>query len=217
MAKRKKVTDAVQAEVLVRSRRRCCVCFGLRRDENEKVGQIAHLDKDPANDAERNLVYLCLDHHDQFDSRTSQSKNLTKAEVEAYRNELFDHFSLWGSHMEAHTLLNYLAATISEDDIAKTVLKVSHEMSSVPDFEITMALTETAFELSDLDLVLPLLHLLDSLASWGFLTYEVEEDTDAYLYSFKISHRNIDTAKRIAKVALKMERESREGGSGQRI
>ena len=32
MGKRKRVSDAVQAEVLVTSRRRCCVCFGLHHE-----------------------------------------------------------------------------------------------------------------------------------------------------------------------------------------
>jgi hypothetical protein len=77
MARRKRVADAIQAEVLVKSRRRCCVCYGLKRDADIKQGQIAHLDQDPANNNESNLAFLCFDHHDQFDSKTSQSKNLT--------------------------------------------------------------------------------------------------------------------------------------------
>ena len=55
-----------------------------------KTGQIAHLDGDRSNSSVDNLAFLCLVHHDQYDSRTSQSKNLTIEEVKAYRSELYD-------------------------------------------------------------------------------------------------------------------------------
>jgi len=35
-----------------------------------------------------NLVFLCVEHHDRFDSRTSQSKNFTVEEVRLYRDQL---------------------------------------------------------------------------------------------------------------------------------
>lgn len=82
------IPPSVQAEVLVESRRRCCICFGLNRDTSLKVGQIAHLDGDPSNPKKENLAFLCFDHHDKFDSKTSQSKNLTVEEVKHYRAEL---------------------------------------------------------------------------------------------------------------------------------
>ena len=111
MTRRRRVADAVQAEVLVKSRRRCCVCYGLKRDADIKQGQIAHLDQDPGNNNESNLAFLCFDHHDQFDSKTRQSKNLTVKEISRYRSELYQHFSLWEiDHSEF--LLNYLAASI---------------------------------------------------------------------------------------------------------
>ena len=74
--------------MLLKSRRRCCICFGLNRDTSLKSGQIAHLDKDSANNQEDNLAFLCLDHHDEFDSRSSQRKNLTMNEVKKFRDEL---------------------------------------------------------------------------------------------------------------------------------
>lgn len=85
---RKRIQDDVQARVLLRSRRRCCICFGLNRDTSIKQGQIAHLDKDSSNSAEDNLTFLCLACHDRYDSATSQSKNFTKAEVKGFRSEL---------------------------------------------------------------------------------------------------------------------------------
>lgn len=76
--------------VLVKSARRCCLCFGLNGDFSEKKGQVAHIDHDPANHSERNLAFLCLEHHDTYDSSTSQSKGFTKEEVTFYRGKLFE-------------------------------------------------------------------------------------------------------------------------------
>lgn len=69
----------------------------------EKSGQIAHLDQDSLNSKFENLVYLCLDHHDKYDSSTSQSKGYTKKEVKSYRDDLYEYIelrdsSMWNDH-----------------------------------------------------------------------------------------------------------------------
>lgn len=76
------------ADLLLRSRRRCCVCFALSGDSTPKRGQIAHLDRDASNNLADNLAFLCLEHHDEYDSRTSQSKGLTEREVRRFRSQL---------------------------------------------------------------------------------------------------------------------------------
>ncbi|MHB0925076.1 MAG: hypothetical protein ACYC1F_01050 [Gallionellaceae bacterium] len=91
MSTRKKATDEVITEVLTRSRRRCCLCYGLSRDAEIKQGQVAHLDQNRDNNRPDNLVFLCLSHHDSYDSQTSQSKGFTISEVKAYRDELYNH------------------------------------------------------------------------------------------------------------------------------
>jgi len=88
-AKRKYILDTTRTALLTQSRRRCCLCFCLLGDFNEKAGQIAHLDRDPSNAAFENLVWLCLEHHDRYDSVTSQSKGLTADEVAVYRDQLY--------------------------------------------------------------------------------------------------------------------------------
>jgi len=87
---RKPIPEEVQDRVLLLSRRRCCICFGLHGDLNVKPGQIAHLDHDNTNDDLENLAYLCLSHHDQYDSTTSQSKGLREGEIKKFREELYD-------------------------------------------------------------------------------------------------------------------------------
>ena len=86
---RRPVPQGIQDKVLILSRRRCCVCFGLTRDKSLKRGQIAHLDGNPENSNIENLAFLCLDHHDEYDSETSQSKSLTINEIKHYRDELY--------------------------------------------------------------------------------------------------------------------------------
>lgn len=85
---RKRISDDVQARVLTRSRRRCCICYGLNRDTSIKQGQIAHIDQNANNGGEDNLVFLCMPCHDRYDSTTRQSKNFTAAEVKHFREEL---------------------------------------------------------------------------------------------------------------------------------
>ena len=86
--KRKAIPHEVQTEVLTSCRRRCAICYGLDRDTTIKQGQIAHLDDDSSNADLDNLVFLCLEHHDEFDSRRRQSKGLTVGEVRRFRDEL---------------------------------------------------------------------------------------------------------------------------------
>jgi hypothetical protein len=86
--KKRKHVRSVETEVLKGSGRRCCLCFGLYRDLGVKSGQIAHLDQNPANNRVDNLAFLCLEHHDQYDTPTSQSKGWTILEVKSYRAEL---------------------------------------------------------------------------------------------------------------------------------
>lgn len=90
MSKRKKISKEVELSILTKSRRRCSLCFGLSGNLKEKKGQIAHIDQDSSNSAEANLVFLCFDHHDQFDSSTSQSKGITSDEVKSYKEHLYN-------------------------------------------------------------------------------------------------------------------------------
>jgi hypothetical protein len=85
---RRPTPPSTELLVLDNSRRRCALCYKLKGDLTEKRGQIAHLDQNPANYAEGNLACLCLEHHSEYDSRTSQHKNYTIAEVKKARDDL---------------------------------------------------------------------------------------------------------------------------------
>lgn len=100
MNKRKYIPQDDETSVLVRSGRRCCLCFGLYQDTTTKRGQIAHLDQNPANPTLDNLVFLCFAHHDEYDSRTKQSKGLTSAEVKHYRDQLYSFIASLHQNMQ---------------------------------------------------------------------------------------------------------------------
>ena len=88
MPNRKSIPKEIETQVLVKSGRRCCICFGVNGDFTDKKGQIAHLDRDSSNTELANLAFLCLVHHDEYDTRRSQSKGLTIGEVKEYRTRL---------------------------------------------------------------------------------------------------------------------------------
>jgi len=89
MGQRKEIPNDIQVRVLTSSRRRCALCVGVNRNEDERLGQIAHLNGDNSDNRFDNLVWLCLEHHNQFDSRTSQTKNYMAKEVKEYRDDLY--------------------------------------------------------------------------------------------------------------------------------
>lgn len=125
---RKRITPNIETNVLTLSRRRCCICFCLESDASVKTdGQIAHVDHNPANNVPDNLAYLCLRHHDLYDTIRSQSKGLTVAEVKLYREELYRNLGTNSRSRGADSLVKeeqvYLCQTIRRDCVALGVEK----------------------------------------------------------------------------------------------
>lgn len=90
MRGRKPIPHQIETEVLTLSRRRCALCFALQENQEEQKGQIAHIDQNPSDKSFSNLVFLCLRHHDAYDSRSSQSKGYTHAELRHWRDRLYE-------------------------------------------------------------------------------------------------------------------------------
>jgi hypothetical protein len=61
--------------ILVKSRRRCCLCFFYENKYDRVPGQVAHIDRNSRNSVEANLAYLCLPCHGEYDSTLKQTKN----------------------------------------------------------------------------------------------------------------------------------------------
>ncbi len=93
---RKRINIATETEVLTKSHRRCCLCWYLENRKDVRKGQICHVNQTPSDNRFENLVWLCLDHHDEYDSKTSQSKGLTSQEVKKWRDDLYDHLKAYG-------------------------------------------------------------------------------------------------------------------------
>lgn len=216
MAPRKRISRSDQTQILVESRRRCCICFGLHRDEEIKKGQIAHLDGDRTNDSPGNLVFLCLAHHDEYDSRTSQSKNFTKDEVIHYRKELYDHFGVWAVRPNQNELLNFLASQIGIDEMAEAAARIGSQVVFYGELLAFDVLTTDQVDYCDGDLYIPHLYCADHFASWGWLTYtEEEKNVDGVLPRVFITAQRKPICDEVAGRILKNVQEQEKNGCPQ--
>jgi len=178
MKKRKKIPKNIVVDVLTRSRRRCCMCYGLKKDDGIKNGQIVHLDKNSSNNSFNNLAFLCLEHHNEYDSSKSQSKGFTITEAKKYRNELYEKFDYWVGNEKSKYLLNFLASTLTYKDMLNGALKVAGTLTLFPESVVKEALTEPRIEYVDFDLWGPILAILEYMESWGWLKFNLEEIED---------------------------------------
>lgn len=109
MSDRKPVPKAVEIEVLIASRRRCCLCLFLNNKDEIQKGQLAHLNRNANDHSFDNLVWLCLEHHDEYDSRTSQSKGLRLEEIRVYRDRLYARYDPSGTGLLPDTKASDMA------------------------------------------------------------------------------------------------------------
>ncbi|QEL11682.1 hypothetical protein FY550_11400 [Kushneria phosphatilytica] len=107
---RSKLPQIAEQTVLTKSLRRCALCFGLNQDSTQKRGQIAHLNKNKNDNRVENLAFLCFDHHDTFDSTTSQSKNYTCNEIKHHRDQLYNQNQTYSyDPQEIKRVIDYLS------------------------------------------------------------------------------------------------------------
>jgi len=166
---RSKVPRAFETKILVRSRRRCALCFGLQQLHSPVKGQIAHVDRDPGNNASDNLVWLCLSHHDDYDTRHSQSKGLTPAELKYYRQELYDFIGMQHRLLEPDRIsirLSFEARRLAQ------YLNTKSRTGDLFDPQVRIDGLEKELELSVLDLELA----IDELAASGLLEINGSRD-----------------------------------------
>lgn len=124
MARRKAVSDSMQTMVLTKSCRRCCLCFGIDKNSAPVDGQIAHLDQNADNNSFDNLAWLCLWHHNAYDSQQRQAKGLTISEVKHHRDHLYQWLeelppSETGMSAQSREFADLITASITE---AKRIL-----------------------------------------------------------------------------------------------
>ncbi len=80
--RRKKIPKEIADELIFKSDRKCCVCKELGK-------QIHHIDGDTENSNVENLVFLCLNHHDEVSKSGGISRNLSPGLLRKYRSLLF--------------------------------------------------------------------------------------------------------------------------------
>lgn len=125
---RKKINPNIETTVLTECRRRCCICFGLNHDIEVKKGQIVHLDKNSSNNMYDNLAFLCLEHHDHYDSKTSQSKNFTIKEVKRYRDELKENFLVTKKPLQkSNDKINLTPEEYKKEEIRNVLIEIMTE------------------------------------------------------------------------------------------
>jgi 5-methylcytosine-specific restriction endonuclease McrA len=76
------IPEDISAQVMFQHDRTCCVCH-----EPGRAVQIHHIDDDPTNHAISNLAVLCLEHHEQTQTRGGFAKKLKVADVEQSRDD----------------------------------------------------------------------------------------------------------------------------------
>ncbi len=103
---RTKISVDIETAVLINCGRRCALCVGLNNDHDVKNGQIAHIDRDSSNNAYENLAFLCIDHHDEYDTVRRQSKSLKPQELLHYKRVVCEQYGpsysllrrIWNEH-----------------------------------------------------------------------------------------------------------------------
>ncbi len=160
MPTRKSFPPSVVTAVLVASRRRCALCYGLDGDTTEKEGQIAHVDRDASNVVETNAAWLCTRHHARYDSRSKQTKGHTPAELAAYRAMLHAHMAspvAWPDAGVTHTRGVGVSLAVFDRripvyratlDFLREVIKGS-SLDLQPIFEFARATDEAVFLFDD--------------------------------------------------------------------
>lgn len=124
MSKRRPPPKSVEKDVLLASHRRCCLCFFLNHRDEVRRGQIAHLNHDPSDSQFENLVWLCLEHHDEYDGKTSQSKGFTPDEVREYRDRLYAQY-------DPGTKQKFSGNTSSDDNVELPPLPPTSEYETL--------------------------------------------------------------------------------------
>ncbi len=79
--KRKKIPDEIEARVMFKSNRECCVC-------NKRGDHIHHL-KDKSDNSFENLALLCFDCHDEASKTGSLRKKLSAKTIVEFRNHKY--------------------------------------------------------------------------------------------------------------------------------
>ena len=87
--RRRPINEETAAEVRYSVDMRCCLCEPINGvPPRTRNGQIHHLDEDPGNNELANLVWLCLEHHEDVGKTGKVSRRISSATLTKYRDLL---------------------------------------------------------------------------------------------------------------------------------
>jgi len=138
----------------------------LEADAEVKEGQIAHLDHNPTNNSLENLVWLCLFHHDQYDSIHRQAKGITIIEVKKYRSQLYGRLAIRKLQDNDHECPQ--PSRIESDEILELL-----DRYSFPNETTVEAITEEILARVDL---IHQFTLLDEEVTYSFESRGIKDD-----------------------------------------
>ena len=127
------IPTRVRQEVLHKSRRRCCMCFGLKGDLSVKQGQLAHLSRDPSNLKSEDLAYLCQECHTLYDMKSNRVLGFIPDEVRFYRDQLYK--ELGYNRIEWHLMIQ---APKGDYDTVKTAVDKAKSILSEYTNDVTL-------------------------------------------------------------------------------
>ncbi len=82
MAARKKINNTIEAEIMFKADRKCCIC-------NEHGHHIHHIDGNNSNNVFDNLALLCFKCHDNASSIGNLGKKLSANTIKKFRNHQY--------------------------------------------------------------------------------------------------------------------------------
>ena len=124
MATREPVKQNVRDELLVRCRRRCCLCFFDKGELEPKLLQLAHIDRNSANSDEKNLACLCTPCHEEYDAKHNNVFGYTPEYLRRAKEALEKYIAedpRWAHHETYEIVVSGDDEDISVDQIRETI------------------------------------------------------------------------------------------------
>jgi len=116
---RKRVEKELANKIMYESAYVCAIC-------QKPQGQIHHIDGDHSNNAEKNLIFLCLSHHGEAHSKGTMNRNLGPIELAHAKNKWCS--TIWKRREVASTLDGQLSqhGTSSISSLGVTWAYINH-------------------------------------------------------------------------------------------
>lgn len=129
---RKRIPSELVQLVLYKCSRTCCVC----RDPKRGV-QLHHIDQDPSNNVEANLIALCGVCHDSAHTERKLSRNLTVTDLRRHKRDWESEVSVTAASavVRASSAPHCIWAYINIPQLVRVVRQMAPPFAKVPRFK----------------------------------------------------------------------------------